>query len=61
EIWVRRDGEMYMALDLLDDPDGIERLSGQFVIPDGASEIILRPVYANTGAHSDEDVVLEVG
>ena len=61
EIWVRRDGEMYMALDLLNDPDGIERLSGQFVIPDGASEIILRPIYANTGTHADEDVVLEVG
>ena len=61
EIWVRRDGEMYLALDLLDDPGGIERLRGQFVIPDDASEIILRPVYANTGAHADEDVVLEVG
>lgn len=61
EIWVRRDGETRMALDLLDDPDGIERLNGQFVIPDGASEIILRPVYANTGAHADEDVVLEIG
>lgn len=60
EVWVRSNGEMRMALDLLEDFNGIENLTGQFVLPDGTTEIILRPIYANTGVQTDEEIVIQI-
>lgn len=32
----------------------------QFVLPADAQTIVIRPVYANSGAHADEDVVIDL-
>ena len=56
EVWTECDGQTERVLDLLEDINGIEEFSEQFVIPDGASAIILRPIYANTGVHYDEEL-----
>ena len=56
EVWIERDGQTERVLDLLEDIDGIEEFSGQFVIPDGTSAVILRPIYANTGIHQSEEL-----
>ena len=36
-------------------------LSGTFILPDGASELHIRPVYYNSGAHADEDIIILLG
>ena len=60
EVWVKKGEEMQLVCDQLDLIDSIERHDGQFVITDGTTEIVLRPVYANTGACADEDVVISI-
>ena len=56
EVWVERYGQVECVMDMLEDIDGIETFTGQFVIPDGTAAIILRPIYANTGVHESEEV-----
>jgi len=39
---------------------GAEGMSGWFLLPADAEQVVFRPVYANTGAHADEDVVIDL-
>lgn len=60
EVWARCGEETKQVLDMLDEIDGIENFTGRFVLPNGATELILRPVYANTGTHAGEEIVLPI-
>lgn len=40
--------------------NGVEGMSGWFMLPEGAQSISFRPVYANSGAHADEDVTIRL-
>lgn len=40
--------------------EGVEGFSGWFLLPEGAQRVTFRPVYANSGAHADEDVTIEL-
>ena len=44
----------------LENVDGVCRLTGRFILPKGTKAIILRPVYANSGAHPEEDVRIDL-
>lgn len=39
---------------------GVEGKSGFFLLPTDAKQVTFRPVYANTAAHTDEDVVIDL-
>lgn len=59
-ILIERDGIAKPVSVVLDGGGEIENLTGRFVIPDGATAIVIRPVYANSGEHPDEDVRIEL-
>ena len=39
---------------------GVEGMCGWFMLPEGAQSVSFRPVYANSGAHADEDVTIQL-
>jgi len=56
EIWV--DGEMVSCQ--TDRFRGAEGMSGWFVLPSDAKNVVFRPVYANSGVNSEDTAVIEL-
>ncbi|MBQ9952048.1 MAG: hypothetical protein IJO98_07910, partial [Clostridia bacterium] len=40
--------------------EGVKGIEGWFLLPENAQQVAFRPVYANSGAHSDEDVIIKL-
>ena len=59
EIWVY-DGVSISKLPCDCEGHGADDMFIRFVLPESAEKLILRPVYANSGAHEEEDVAIEL-